>query len=327
MMATRTVPLRRRAASLLFLGLVIALAACSASSAGVAPVNGDGNGKPAADPGAGGTAAGGGNGTGSDANQALVDINQASLLVIKTGTMDLQVTGLDEALASASQKISALGGYVSGSARKGQDEQASADVTYRIPSARWDEALVAVRGVGVKVLGEQTQTQDVTGQVVDLSARITNLEATERALQAIILKADKISDVLAVQAQLTEVRGQIEQATAERKHLQEQAAFSTLTVNFSLKEQAVAVTTKQFDPNYEVDQASASLVGVLQGLATAGIWFGIVWLPILVGLGLIAAIVVFVFRRVVRAGPGGPSMRGPGGPGGGELAPAPAAEA
>jgi hypothetical protein len=325
MMANRTVRLRRRPASLLFLGLVIALAACSASSGAAAPVNGDANGKPAADPEAGGPASGGG--TGSGADQALYDINQASLLIIKTGTMDLQVIGLDEALASASQKISALGGYVSGSARKGQDEQASADVTYRIPSARWDEALVAIRSVGVKVLGEQTQTQDVTGQVVDLSARITNLEATERALQAIILKADKISDVLAVQAQLTEVRGQIEQATAERKHLQEQAAFSTLTVNFSLKEQAVAVTTKQFDPNHEVDQASASLVGVLQGLATAGIWFGIVWLPILIGLGLIAAIALFVFRRVVRAGPGGPSIRGPGGPGGGELAPAPAAEA
>src|SRR5665811_879405 len=69
-----------------------------------------------------------------------------------------------------------------------------------------------------QVLGEQSQTEDVTTQIVDLSARITNLEATEAALQAIMLKATKIADVLAVQQQLTDTRGQIEQATADRKH-------------------------------------------------------------------------------------------------------------
>ena len=313
-MTTRIVPLPRRIARpariapLAVLLLTVVVAACSSagqilSTVGSSVDGGQSRGanNPPAQPAAGQGASGGG-------QVPLADINQANLLIIKTGSLDLQVAAIDDALAAASSKIGALGGYASGSQRSGDGEAASAQVTYRIPAARWDEALVAMRAIGVKVLGEQSQTQDVTGQVVDLGARITNLQATESALQAIMAKAQKISDVLAVQAQLTDVRGQIEQATAERKHLQEQAAFSTLTVNYSLKEVAVETTAKQFDPNAEVDQASASLVGVLQGLATAGIWFGIVWLPILLALSIVGAIVVFIARRVVRMRPGGPPV-------------------
>jgi len=216
----------------------------------------------------------------------------------------LQVTTIDAALADAAQKITALGGYASGSRRAGDGDQAQATVTYRIPAPSWDDALTALRGIATKVLSEETKTEDVSTQIVDLSAGIANLQATEQALQGIMLKATKISDILAVQTQLTATRGQIEQATAERKHLTEQAAFSTLTVTYGLKEQAVVATTKQFDPATEVDRASAKLVKGFQSLETAGIWFGIVWLPVLTGLGVIGLVVALILRRLLRSRPG-----------------------
>ena len=43
-------------------------------------------------------------------------------------------------------------------------------------------------------------------------------------------KATKIPDILEVQAQLTGVREEIEQLTAQKKSLEEQAALATLTV-------------------------------------------------------------------------------------------------
>jgi hypothetical protein len=336
---------RRRAGGILALVAIAAIVvACSADS-GAAPVNigssvdqGAATAVPAARP-APDLVSLSGAGSGSGNGDVQFDVNTPDLQIIKTGTLNLQVTLLDDALASATQKITALGGYTSGSQQQGDGDQATATVTYRIPAARWDDAIVALRSLGTKVLGEQTQTEDVTGQIVDISARITNLQATETALQAIMLKATKIADVLAVQQQLTDVRGQIEQMTADRKHLTDQAAFSTLTVTYSLKEQAVAATTKRFDPSSEVDRASASLVDVFQSLATAGIWFAIVWLPILIGLAILALILVFILRRTALArprrgsgpgamGPDGPAdAAGPGGGGGPELAPAPVAEA
>jgi Domain of unknown function (DUF4349) len=323
---------RRGFAALAALALIaMVLAACSSGSAApiLAPVDGttgeQGQPQPV-QPGSGnGSSQSGSGGT----TPVQYDPNTPNLQIIKTGTLALQVDGIDAALANATQKIASLGGYTGGSQRQGDGDKASASVTYRIPAQRWDDALVALRGLATKVLGEQTQTEDVTTKIVDLSARITNLQATEQALQGIMLKATKISDILAVQAQLTDTRGQIEQATAERKHLTEQAAFSTLTVTYALKEQAVVATTKKFDPATEVDRASANLVDVFQSLATAGIWFGIVWLPILTGLGLISLVIAMILRRFVRSRPGaGPGSwpSTPAGPGAGDLATAPAAE-
>lgn len=223
---------------------------------------------------------------------------QTDLLVIKTGSLELGVNAIDSALAQASAKIAGLNGYVSASQRSGDGDQAAASVTYRIPARNWDSALGALRSLADKVLGEQTQTVEVTGQVIDLAARITNLQATEKALQAIMTQATKISDVLAVQQQLTDVRGQIEQLTAEKQHLQEQAAFGTLTVGWTLATPAVVQAQGRFDPAKEVDRASASLVGLGQALATAGIWFGIVWLPVLLLLGIVSLVGLLVARRV-----------------------------
>ena len=273
------------------------LAACGGAASGPAgapaPAPGLGE-QPGGDQGAGGGDTDGGQ------RDALYLVGAPDLLIIKTGSLVLQVTGIDAAVAAASQQITALGGYASGSDRSGDGESDQATMTFRIPAARWDEALAGLRALGTKVLGERSATEDVTTQVVDLAARIKNLQATERALQGIMDRAVEIKDVLAVQAELTSVRGQIEQLTAEKAHLEEQAAFSTLAVTFSLKPDPVLTEQQQFDPKSEVDQAAASLVSVLQGLATAGIWFAIVWLPILIALAIVFGIGLFIFRRVRR---------------------------
>lgn len=240
----------------------------------------------------------GGSGTGGVINAAPRD----DLLIIKTGKMTLQVDGIGAAITSATERIDTLGGYASGSQRSGSGEDAQATISFRVPAARWDDAMNAVRGLASEVLTEESTTEDVTSQVVDLGARVRNLQATERALQSIMDRATVIKDVLSVQAELTTVRGQIEQLTAEKAHLEDRAAYSSLTTTFVLKPAPVLVEQQgQFDPASEVDAASASLVGVLQGVATAGIWFGIVWLPILIALAVVTLIGALIVRRFRRS--------------------------
>jgi Domain of unknown function (DUF4349) len=251
-----------------------------------------------------------GSGTaGSGADGVVTAIPREELLIIKTGDLTLEVEGISPAVTAATKQIDALGGYASGSERAGTGHDAQATITFRVPADHWDEAMNVVRGLAVEVLSERSTTEDVTTQVVDLGARVRNLQATEAALQAIMDRATVIKDVLSVQAELSTVRGQIEQLTAQKAHLEEQAAYSTLTATFVLKPTPVLVEQKaQFDPSTEVDHASASLVGILQGLATAGIWFAIVWLPILIALaviGLIGILIVRRFRRLVPAEPTG----------------------
>ncbi|HET9345185.1 MAG TPA: DUF4349 domain-containing protein [Candidatus Limnocylindrales bacterium] len=220
------------------------------------------------------------------------------LLIIRTGQLEIEVADLDAAVAGARSGVIAVGGYVSSSEERAGDD-AAATVTFRVPADRWDDALDAVRGVGGSTRHLQVQTQAVTGQVIDLGARITNLRATEAALQAIMAQATKIPDVLEVQGKLTEVRGEIERLSAEKAHLEEQAAYGTLTVTFSLPvPPAVEEVKAGWDPATDADAAAGTLIKLGQRAVSFGIWVAIVGLPIafilLAGLTL-----VLVARRLI----------------------------
>ena len=236
----------------------------------------------------------GGNGGGTGTSIAFQD----NAAIVKTGTLSVEVPEIDPALVKARSIIVGAGGYVSASQEARQTDNPVASVTYRIPAASWDDTLDKLRALG-KPLAENTNAVEVTGQLIDLQARITNLRATESALQAIMAKATKISDILDVQQQLTDIRGQIEELSGQQAHLQDQASYGTLTVTWTIPAPpAVAVTSDKWDPGKEVDQAVASLLDGAQALATVGIWLGIVGLPLLVAVALLVAIAVFVLRRL-----------------------------
>lgn len=239
-----------------------------------------------------------------DASYERVAADEASAalggpLIVRTGQLDLEVADLEAALTAAESAVAAAGGYVAASERAGDAERATAMVTYRIPAERWESTLAALRAVGDTVLAEQTSSEEVTSQVVDLGARLANLRATEVALQAIMTKATKIPDVLEVQAQLTGVRQEIEQLTAQKVSLEARAALATLTVGFSLPP-IVAVTQVRegWDPAAEIDRAAATLVGLGQGLLNAAIWVAIVVLPLALLVGLVIAVAWLLARRL-----------------------------
>lgn len=220
--------------------------------------------------------------------------------IVRTGTIDLQVKDVPNALTAARNGIRAMGGYIGASQTQSMGDSPIANVTYRIPVDRWEDALDLLRGLtgdGGKVVSENTNAVEVTGAVVDLEARIKNLHASEAALQGISARATRISDVLEVEGQLTTVRGQIEELSAQLKQLNDQASYATLTASFATPVVAVQAATERWEPAKVVDQATASLVDILQGVTTAGIWFGIVWLPVLLLLGAITGVTIFVLRR------------------------------
>lgn len=220
--------------------------------------------------------------------------------IIRTGSIEIEVSDVVRALRTARDSIVALGGYVGASNSTNSDDRPTAQITYRIPADRWEDALDVLRGLNgltTKVVNETTDAIEVTGQVVDLEARIRNLRASETALQGIAAKATKISDVLEVEARLTDVRGQIEQLTAQLDDLNDRAAYATLTAYFSSPIIAAQVASAEWEPAAAVDEAAASLISILQAVATAGIWFLIVWLPILVVLGLVGGVAVWIVRR------------------------------
>lgn len=224
--------------------------------------------------------------------------------IIKTGEVTLEVTNVGEALGIVRAMAVELGGYVGGSQAGTLDDRAT--LTIRIPAASFEDALARLQGMDAELVAEATREQDVTGQVVDLGARIDNLEASEASYRELVARAERVEDILAVQSRLDQVRGEIEQLTAQLESLEGQAALSTLTVTLVPRATPVATTTAAWDPAAQLDRAIASLVGIGQGLLDGLIWFAVVWLPILLVLaviGLVALRGVLEVRRRMPVSP------------------------
>jgi hypothetical protein len=238
---------------------------------------------------------------GGNAAPALRD----DLKVVYTGSLQLVVEDLQAALAKAKTAVLATGGYVGASQESNDGEQSVATITYRVPATRWEDAIADLRSLADRVVFEQTQATEVGSQIVDLEARIRNLRASEVSLQEIATSAGKISDLLEVEAQLTQVRGEIEQLDAQRALLADQVAYGTLVTTFGLEEIAVQQQAQGWDPREDVDAATATLIGAGQALVSGGIWFGIVWLPVILILLVLILIGRWAFRRWgPRGGPG-----------------------
>ena len=237
------------------------------------------------------------------------DQGQADRSIIKTGEITVEVDNVAETTGAVRALALELDGYIS-SSFQGEFED-SATLTMRIPADRFDEAIAAVHDLGGDVKAEATREEDVTAAVIDIEARLTNLRAAEVEYRELMDRAERIEDILAIQNQLFQVRGEIEAMQAQLEYYTDQADMATLTV--TVIPGAVEQATTDFDPGAIVQEAVAQLVGFGQWLVGAAIWFVIVGLPALIVLGIALFVGIRVMRRFApnRGKPAAPSSEPP----------------
>lgn len=226
--------------------------------------------------------------------------------IIKTGEITLEVESVAESLGRIRATVAELNGYVGGSQAGTLSD--SATLTVRIPAESFDEVLARLHELDAEVIAESTREEDVTTQVVDLQARIENLQASEASYRELVARAERVEDILAVQLRLDEVRGQIEQLTAQLEALEGQASLSTLTITLIPRAEPVTEQTETWSPGEQLDQALASLVGMGQGLLNALIWLAVVWVPVLLLLALLAFVLIRVGLEIRRRIPPAPAV-------------------
>jgi hypothetical protein len=183
--------------------------------------------------------------------------------LVRTGALALTVTSPAASAEQIRRMAEGLGGYLESEQIGGTKDAPTADLTIRVPAARFEDARTAIRKVAARVESESTNATDVTRQYVDMQARLRNLRAEEAQYLTIMKSAFKVDDLLQVTEKLSEVRGQIEQQQAEFQTLSKQV--ETVAISISLH---TLVDTQVFGLNWRpLYQLKVALHNGLEAIA------------------------------------------------------------
>lgn len=219
----------------------------------------------------------------ADVAQSSKKVPQRKQQLIKKARMTIIVNSLDKSVDSVEKIINQQKGYLLSLEETQLDNsysRPSARVQMRVPQKLLETTLNELAQLGT-VQSRSISAEDVGEQIVDFEARLSNLRRTETNLQKIMDKSGSIKDILNVSKELSNVRGQIERITAQLKSLQNQVAYSTITLNL---EAAVSSTSNPPGLPSQVQDAwnnsTRSFGAFTVGLLKLGIWL-IVYTPYL----------------------------------------------
>lgn len=152
--------------------------------------------------------------------------------VIRKASVELRTADVRAAFVKTQMLVSEAGAeYIENSAISGEGEQMQADLTLRVSAARLSEVLNALREIGT-VLSQQLSGEDVTAQVVDLEARLSNERRIEQELLQLLEERQdaELKDVLELRNHIGSVREQIERLQAQQNHLSRLVSLATVLV-------------------------------------------------------------------------------------------------
>ncbi len=156
---------------------------------------------------------------------------RAARKIIYDARIDLLVDSLNATEQAISKIIKENDGFLAESDQSSsQQNQRRATWRVRVPVANFDAFVAAVVRLG-EVRQNHVSSQDVTEEYLDLDARIRNKrEEEKRLLKHLADSTGKLDDILAVERELSRVRGEAEQMEGRLRFLADRAELSTVTI-------------------------------------------------------------------------------------------------
>ena len=231
---------------------------------------------------------------------------EAQREIIASASATVRVDDVAQAAETIGGTAQSLGGYVEAMSIGAIDAPVPIDgredtmsdpaasgawVTIRVPASALTQATDSLRDLG-EVTASQIDRHDVTGEAVDLRARVDALQASVARLTDLVASAESTADLIAAEEALSSRQADLEAYQQQLKQLDEQVAMSTLTVTLTQPEPVATADPAGFGDGLAAGWSG--LVATLNGIVVA-LGFLLPWLAVLA----VAGIVAWLVRRAI----------------------------
>ena len=164
-------------------------------------------------------------------------VRETGQKLIRRVNIDAETEDLEALLENLGSQIAALEGYIenqelyNGSSYTSYRHR-SANLTVRIPADKLDTFIGQVQDVSNVVSYNESQ-EDVTLTYVSTESRIKALETEQARLLELLAQAENMSDLLEIEARLTDVRYELESVTSQLLVLANQVDYATVHLYIS----------------------------------------------------------------------------------------------
>lgn len=224
---------------------------------------------------------------------------QTSQKLIRKVNISAETEDLETLLGSLTAQIQERGGYIenqelyNGSSYSSYRHR-SANLTIRIPADKLDGFINQVKDVSNVVSFNESQ-EDVTLTYVSTESRVKALETEQERLLELLAKAENMSDLLEIEARLTEVRYELERVTSQLRVMANQVDYATVYLYID----QVKVYTEVEEQTVWQRIASGfkkNLQDIGEDLKDFFVWV-VTYSPQLVFYAAVIAVVIVILRR------------------------------
>jgi hypothetical protein len=164
----------------------------------------------------------------------------------------------------------------------------------RVPAERLDGASESLRALGT-VESESIRAEDISEQYYDLDSRLKNARNLEaRLLKLLAERAGQLSDVIAMETKLGEVREQIERLEGRQRLWDNQVALATVRISFHVPLPVAPIAEASFLA--DLRSTFSGSLAVLGAVSRGFVFFLTAlapWSPLIIGA-------ILLLRRMLR---------------------------
>ncbi len=226
--------------------------------------------------------------------------------IIVTASQEVVVADVASAARRMTAQIAAAQGVVvqerTSSARACPEEWLAPDtaygcppgamstITYRAPVAAVDALLEGAAGLGDESWRTRSAT-DVRDQIADVDSRVSSARASLDRLNALLARAETLSEIIAIESQIASRQSDLESLLARQKSLADSTATATVTTTF-----VTTAAVPDEEPSGFLDGLRSGWDALVSAATVGATLIG--WALPFLAVGLLAAIpAVRILRR------------------------------